>query len=129
LLLKLQSEFEDLRILAYCDDIHIVGPPELAIRAYRRWAQLYSEALQGELRDEKGKVYAPNVPESALNNFGLPTCAPGAAALPGEMPYTQEGLRILGAPVGNQAFCLRFSEEIVATVVSELEVLSRMPSP
>ncbi len=34
----------------------------------------------------------------------------------------------MGAPVGNPAFCLRFSEEIVATVTSELEVLSRMPS-
>ena len=66
--------------------------------------------------------------ESVLNQLGLPTCAPGAVALPGAMPYTQEGLRILGAPVGNPAFCLRFSEEIVATVISELEVLSRMPS-
>ena len=33
-----------------------------------------------------------------------------------------------GGPVGNPAFYLRFSEEIVATVVSELEVLSRMLS-
>jgi hypothetical protein len=124
LLLQLQTEFKDsgLLILAYCDDVHIVGPPEEAIRAYRRWAQLYSEVLQGELRDEKGKVYAPNVPESVLNHFGLPTCSPDGEAHHVAMPYTREGLRILGAPFGSTDFFLRFGEEIVAGVVSELEV-------
>jgi hypothetical protein len=114
--------------LAYCDDVHIVGPPELAIPAYRRWAQLYSQALQGELRDEKGKVYAPNVPEHVLNDLGLPTSAPGSTTQPGEMPYTQAGLRILGAPVGSPEFCLKFSEELVDAVSAELGILGRMPS-
>ena len=129
LLLKLQGEFPDLLILAYyCDDVHIVGPPELAIPAYRRWAQLYSQALQGELRDEKGKAYAPNVPEHVLNELGLPTFAPGSTTQPGEMPYTQAGLRILGAPVGSPEFCLKFSEELVDAVSAELGILGRMPS-
>ena len=30
---QLQQEFPELLILAYCDDVHIVGPPEQAIKA------------------------------------------------------------------------------------------------
>jgi hypothetical protein len=63
-LLQLREEFPDLFILAYCDDVHIIGPPELAVKAYKRWAFLYGSELQGELRDDKGVVFSPSVPEA-----------------------------------------------------------------
>lgn len=50
---KLQAEFKDLLIIAYCDDVHIVGDPATVIKAYRRWAYLYGAELQGEMRHGK----------------------------------------------------------------------------
>ena len=37
-LTTLQAEFTDLLVIAYCDDVHIVGPPHRAAKAYQRWA-------------------------------------------------------------------------------------------
>ena len=66
-LLQLREEFPDLFILAYCDDVHIIGPPELAVKAYKRWSFLYGCELQGELRDDKGVAFSPSVPEAHID--------------------------------------------------------------
>jgi hypothetical protein len=93
-LLQLRTEFPELLILAFCDDVHFVGDSIKAVQAYKRYKFLYSEVLQGELRDDKGCAYSPN-----LNTSGLK-----AALLPPEMRVTNDGVRILGAPVGTPAF-------------------------
>jgi len=117
-LLQLRSEFPDLLILAYCDDVHVVGPPERAIKAYKRWAHLYGSILQGELRDDIGVAFSPTVSEYQLRFLGLPA----------SMPFTNSGVRILGAPVGSADFCHSFALEITEEIRKDFDTLGRMPS-
>ena len=117
-LLRLRSEFPDLLIVAYCDDVHIIGPPDRAIEAYERWAYMYVNELQGELRDDKGVTYSPVVSEAHLRQLGLPA----------SMPVTSSGVRILGAPVGTVEFCQTFATEVLSEITKDFDVLGRMPS-
>jgi hypothetical protein len=116
----LQREYPDLLIVAYCDDVHVVGPPGKAIEAYHRWAYLYSCALQGELRNDKGIVYAPGTRATRADLVAL--------GLPSDMPVTHDGVRILGAPVGTDDFCRGFAKDVIAKVVRDLGITSRMRS-
>jgi len=50
--------YPDLHFYGYCDDLYMVGPPELAIDAYKRWKYVIATRIQGSLRDEKGKVFS-----------------------------------------------------------------------
>ena len=115
---KLQAEFKDLLIIAYCDDVHIVGDPATVIKAYRRWAYLYGAELQGEMRHDKGLAFSPTVPISTLQKFGLPY----------DMKVSTEGTRILGAPVGSVSFKVAFASKVVSSILDDLDALAYMPS-
>ena len=117
-LVRLAAEFPDLLILAYCDDVHIVGPPARAIKAYHRWASLYNSDLQGELRNDKGKVFSPSVAPSALYDAGLPC----------DMPVVNDGTRILGVPVGSKEFQRSFISAHLDTLEDTFHTLGRVPS-
>ena len=117
-LVQLADEFPDLLIVAYCDDVHIVGPPARAVQAYLRWEHLYVHEIQGELRHSKGKCFAPNSSAEELRDAGLPS----------NMPIVHDGLRILGAPVGSATFMRGFAAARVAEIAEDFDVLARMPS-
>jgi len=102
-----KAEFKDLLIVAYCDDVHIVGDPATVIKAYRRWAYLYGAELQGEMRHDKGLAYSPLISAEALQKLGLPT----------DMEVSNEGMRILGAPVGSDSFKISFASKVVYSIL------------
>ena len=116
----LRREYPELLIVAYCDDVHFVGQPKRAVEAYHRWAYLYSCVVQGELRNDKGIVYSPAMDIDAryLIERGLPS----------DMPVTHDGVRILGAPIGTADFCRDFARDVVAKVVRDLGITTRMTS-
>ena len=120
ILTQLQTEFPDLLIIAYCDDVHIVGDPARAITAYHRWSYLYGSTLQGELRNDKGIAFAPNPNLDAplLHSLGLPP----------DMKLTHAGLRVLGAPIGHMSFQATFASTTVDSILTDLSVLGLMPS-
>ena len=115
---QLADEFPDLMILAYCDDVHIFGPPDRAIEAYHRWAFLYNSDLQGELRNDKGKVFSPSTAPSDLYNAGLPR----------DMPVVTDGTRILGVPVGSKIFQKSFFSAHLDSLEETFRTLGRVPS-
>ena len=49
LLQQLADEFPDCVVLAFADDVHILGPPRRAAVAYERWKFLYEAILQGQM--------------------------------------------------------------------------------
>ncbi len=112
----LKSEFPDLTILSYCDDVHILGPPSRAIMAYKRWAQIYCTELQGELRDDKGMAFAPQLTKADLIGLGMPD----------DMQHTNSGTRILGAPVGCETYWVEYASNIVCEIERDFEVLGRI---
>ena len=57
---QLQQEFPSCFIVAYCDDVQIVGPPADAARALERYGVLLHDILQQELRPDKTTVFAPS---------------------------------------------------------------------
>jgi hypothetical protein len=115
---QLRAEYPDLTIVAYCDDVHILGPPSRAILAYKRWAQLYCTELQGELRDDKGMAFAPQHTKTDLVSLGMPD----------DMQHTSSGTRILGAPVGCETFWVEYASSIVSDIERDFEVLGRVRS-
>jgi len=90
------------------------------LEAYRRWAHLYSKDLQGELRSDKSFVYAPspNLSLEALLKLGFPV----------GMKFSQDGTRVLGAPIGNDTFKAQFASDKVDAILKDLDVLALMPS-
>jgi len=115
-LLQLQRDFPDCHITAYCDDLTIVGPPARAILAYKKWSYIYSKNLQGELRDEKGKVYSRELSEPQLRSLGLPT----------EVMVSMDGIKVLGAPIGSSSFIYSFLEQKVIDLEHDMLVIERM---
>ena len=120
ILSRLQTEFPDLLIIAYCDDVHLVGDPARVALAYRRWAFLYGSDLQGELRSDKSSVFAPSHLLSKPQLVGL--------GFPADIKFAQDGVRVLGAPVGDDSFQLSFASSVVDAIIDDLEALSLMPS-
>ena len=118
LLLQLAEEFPECQVLAFADDVHILGPPELVSLAYERWRFLYAAILQGELKDSKSKCFSPNLSEAAVR----------AAGVPEAIEVTLTGTRVLGGPVGSLKFCQSFAEGIVAEVEEDFEIIGRMSS-
>ena len=140
ILLTLSNEFPDVLILAFCDDGHFVGEPPRAVQAYHRYDYLVETELQGQMRHEKGVVYSPTV--LAADLYELPPAAPDVLVfspnvpaaslymrgLPTDMPVTNEGIRILGAPVGSSLFCCKFADRLVDDICKDLDTVGRMSS-
>jgi len=75
-----------------------------------------ASTFRGELRDDKGHVYAKKYSQLDLINLGLPT----------GMEYSNRGTRILGAPVGSKDFWAEFAEGIVSDISRDFNVLGRL---
>ena len=115
---RLNEEYGDrVLIVAYCDDVYIVGPPADAAAAYARWRALYAAFMEGELRDDKGHAYSQGCSEEAAREAGIPA----------SMSFTSAGLRVLGSPVGTDAFVKSFVDEAADAVIEALRVLARAP--
>ena len=121
----LAGEFPDLLVLAYADDVHIVGPPARAVKAYNRWVELYESELQGNLRPDKSVCFAPSVPLEEVAAAGLPV---KSLECPSGMPVVHDGTRVLGAPVGSLPFQAQFASERVAEICADLETICLMPT-
>lgn len=121
----LAGEFPDLLVLAYADDVHIVGPPARAVKAYNRWVELYESELQGNLRPDKSVCFAPSVPLEEVAAAGLPV---KSLECPSGMPVVHDGTRVLGAPVGSLPFQAQFASERVAEICADIETICLMPT-
>jgi len=95
---QLADEFRGCVILAFADDVHIIGPPELAAAAYERRHFLYAALLQGELNDSESKCYSPKISAEAVRAAGMPT----------DVEIATDGTRVLGGPVGSPDYCRTF---------------------
>ena len=105
--MTLISEYSDLLIVAYADDVHIVGPPGRAVPAYHRWRELYEEELQGNIRPDKSVCFAPDMDLQSLTEAGLDIQSP---LCPLGMPVVQDGYadraRVLGTCLdGGDSLC------------------------
>ena len=86
LLQRLADEFPDCVVLAFADDVHILGPPRRAAVAYERWKFLYEAILQGQMNDSKSKCFSPSLSEADVRAEGLPR----------PIEVTLAGTRVLG---------------------------------
>ena len=128
-LLQLADEFPDVLVLAYADDVSLAGAPHRVVACYKRWRELYETELQGSLRDDKGVVYAQlPYPDVALLTSEASLVALGLSC-GGEdgVKVVHDGLRVLGAPVGSDAFKVAFAQARVDEVVEALDTASFMP--
>lgn len=115
------AEFPTVLVSAYCDKVHFTGPPADAVAAFQRYAQLTSAKLQNQLRPDKGEVYSPTVPESALRAAGLPAEFVSSKIHP-------DGMRILSVPMGTTEYKARFCHQVVKALAEDLATLRRVPS-
>ena len=74
--------------------------------------------MEGELRDDKGKSYSPELTENTVRSNGLPP----------EIPFSNEGVSALGIPIGTQQFIHDYLEErIILKSIEDLQTIQRMP--
>ena len=95
---------------------------------YARWKQLYLDELQGTLRDDKGKIFAPpssGVAEANIVALGLP-CGRQPDGSDG-VTVVHGGCRVLGAPVGTDDFKVAFAHARVGDVLEAMDTASFMP--
>ena len=105
-----------------------VGKPERVVLCYARWKQLYLDELQGTLRDDKGKIFAQpssGVTEATIVKLGLP-CGRQPDGSDG-VTVVHDGCRVLGAPVGTDAFKVAFALARVDEVIEAMDTASFMP--
>ena len=83
------------------------------------WKSLCTSEPQGEFRHDKGLCFSPGPAASAgiLRRSDLPPL----------MPISHDGSRVLGAPIGSDDFERKFSEDCVAEIIIDLEVLRFIP--
>ena len=115
ILQTIAHEYPDLLILSYCDDMYIIGTPERAAHAYRRYAFLISQHLQAQLRDDKAHAYSPAASQEDISRAQLP------------MPFTKDGIEVLGSPLGTLSFVQDYVQTKVNTVINAIQVLGRVP--
>ena len=104
-----------VKVPAFADDFHFMGPPKLAVAAMARWGFLYGALLQGQINQKKCLCYSPGVVEALLREVGLPA----------EVPFTSRGTRVPGAPVGSDGLRVDFAR---AEAADDIAAIGRMPS-
>ena len=110
------------RIFSFLDDLYVVTCRTRAAEAFQEVATAV-QAMAG-VRTHLGKL-------RAWSAGGGP--APGGIAALGVDVWTadkddiENGLKILGSPLGKDAYVRRFSEDRMAKEVAYLEMVSKMP--
>ena len=117
-LLQLQKAFPQLMIIAYCDDVYIVGDAEAAIQAYNCWSFAVSTRLQGSLRDEKGCIFSTTHHHQQLLDLKCPPT----------MAFSNEGIKVLGAPIGNTQYAYRHIQEKIEQIEKDINIIGYMTS-
>ena len=91
-LVDLQNTFSNIQILAYLDDVFLVGLPNDVMEAFTS-LQCNFSAIGLDIACQKCKSYCPS---PAIK---IPDC---------QLPVTPEGIVILGMPLGNAEFVSNF---------------------
>ena len=120
---QLQQEFPSCFIVAYCDDVQIIGPPADAARALERYGILLHDILQQELRPDKTTVFAPS--------YSIATLRAAPHFLPSIIPDEKihfDGIRVLGCPIGTTDFKVRFATDTASSIATDLATVGLCPS-
>ncbi|KAK3275874.1 hypothetical protein CYMTET_16023 [Cymbomonas tetramitiformis] len=117
------DEHPDVFIMAYLDDIHIIGPPDKARAAYGTIVPLL-RAAGLELNVSKSTVYSPAgaCPEFADVVDG------GGAPMPGSVTPL-DGVKVLGIPVGSDRWVADKCVEMAFAAGAVLPKLARLDDP
>jgi hypothetical protein len=116
---------DDLVLLAFRDDVYTIGEAEIAMIA-NATIDTYREELTGVKENrEKTSVYAP---ESAhvTNEAWVDALDTIRQSYIAESEISANGMKMVGAPVGDEAYCRDFLERASATYPHFLPRLSTM---
>ena len=117
-LVALQQTHNEAQIDAYLDDLFFTGPPQIALEAFSSWNKTYSTNMQGAINLNKCKVYAPSYSHQQLLDLGFPTM----------LQYSNDGVKVLGVPVGNHKFIISFLEAKITDIERQCDLVSHMTS-
>ena len=116
--IQLQLELKDYIIIAYCDDLWILGDETSASKAYNRWKFLYNTHMEGSMRNDKGKCFSPELSEIQVREAGLPS----------DIPFSNEGTIPLGTPIGTEKLIHDELKEVVDKAIDDIYTSQRMAS-
>jgi hypothetical protein len=111
---RIWDAFPDVRVVAYADDVHLQGPPEAAIEAFR--LLVTATAPIG---------LAPSLPKCAVYAQSAATGLAVASAL--GIAHRPEGLVAAGRPLGLDAFVETDARSRAETVASLVTALASLP--
>jgi len=124
-LVRVAEEHEDVMVVAYADNAHLVGPLDKVLPAV-------SQLIAGIQDDLSLRV---NLSSSWV--FCWDWLGRGVTGLPGDfvkrfpalaaLPVVQEGVKILGVPVGTPDYVSRTLESVATDIVGVLPRLAPLP--
>ena len=100
ILINLQSTFNDTVVLAYLDDVFLVGPSLSVVDAFRHLKEQFGK-VGLQIQDQKCEMYSP-----------LPSAVPSTSVI-GDIRVTSIGTQILGIPIGHQEYVSKVCLEVV----------------
>ena len=117
-LVNLQNTHKEVQIEAYLDDLFFVGPPDLTLQAFSFWKSTYTQNLQGSINITKCKVFAPSYSQQQLLDLKFPS----------DMKFSNDGVKVLGVPVGNDNFILSLLTEKISDIERQCDLVGHMTS-
>jgi hypothetical protein len=114
ILKEMQEKFPGCWIVAYIDDVFIIGLPDEAATAFAYYRKRYGEIMVGNLNTSKSFVYATTARPSDLLKAGFPKDIQYRSPLCRNVDH--RGVRVLGAPI---SACKLFTSAFVGKTLKQ----------
>ena len=113
ILRDLQERFQEIHILAYLDDVFLLGHPDKTLEAFQNLKDMF---LSGSLSvsDSKCEIFSPSGTINTANTY---------------VQVTSEGSMFLGTPIGSTAFVESSCSQIVQSGSSLCDYLPKLNDP
>ena len=87
ILVSLQEQNQDVRVLAYLDDVFLLGPAEKVLATFSQLDSAFSH-IHLQVAPEKCEIFSP----SEIASLSVPSSC--------QIPVTSDGMMVLGSPIG-----------------------------
>lgn len=122
-LAQVAQDFPDTQVVAYMDDVSLLGPSRGMLDVFQRLSELALSRCDLRVNRSKSVLFQPR---SRTSSHPTP---PDPDPDPDVPPRSFEGILVLGTPVGTPAFERLHDASIVSKFTAALEIVGTLESP
>ena len=130
-LIELVKRHEDILALAFADNVHFIGELQRALLAAADFKLLLAK-MGLKLNDNESLILTPGLLTAAQFEEGpfKSICQEGIWKIEGQglsLQWRQDGIEVLGAPIGTRSFEQQVADNLLAEIASELDKVAQFP--